>query len=88
MMDDFVLFLVIFYVKNSGHPVAVCKGYSFTWNFDGRSKNIERWPCTGKATSRCKAFLTMTKAREIIRVNMDHNHPVPKYIIYKRAYPI
>lgn len=86
MMHQYVLLSVYFYVKKTGHNVAVCNGHTFSWNCDSRNKITERWPCTSKTSRCCKAVITMTKTREIIRAVLDHNHPPPKFVIHKGEY--
>lgn len=64
-----------------GKEVAVIDGYTFYLNVE--NKTTQRWPCNKKY---CKAALTMTKSREIIRANLNHNHSPPKFIVRNGIY--
>lgn len=81
-----VLFSVHFYVKKTGGNVAVYNGHTFSRNYDSRNKFNERWPCTNKTSRCCKAVITMTKTREIVRANLNHNHPPQKYAVFDGLY--
>lgn len=80
------LLAVKFYVKQSGTHVAVINGYTFYCNYNNKSKTTQRWPCSRRDAKGCKASFTTTKSREILRANLEHNHPPLKFIIHNGVY--
>ncbi|KAI5646777.1 FLYWCH zinc finger domain-containing protein [Phthorimaea operculella] len=44
-----------------------------------------RWSCL-RQPSKCSASLTTDKEGTLIRVNVDHNHPPPKFTIHNGVY--
>lgn len=74
----FICFFTVTFVKSvSNKELALFCCYAFYRH--GRNKNTDIWDCTrGQG---CKASIVMTKNKEIIRLNPDHNHPPPKYVI-------
>lgn len=80
------LLAVDYYVKKTGTNVAVINGYTFYYNYNNRNKNTQRWPCSRRDARSCKAAFTTTKNGEIIRANLDHNHPPTKFVIHNGVY--
>ncbi|CAH2085711.1 unnamed protein product [Euphydryas editha] len=72
-------YTTVLYLKNqSGKQTALLHGYSFY--YDGRRKKTDVWQCT--KTGRCKARFVTTKTRQMLRWNVIHTHPPPKYKIH------
>ncbi|KAI5646844.1 FLYWCH zinc finger domain-containing protein [Phthorimaea operculella] len=59
--------------------LAVCDGYTFY--HQQTSKTTMRWSCL-RQPCKCSASLTTDKEGALIRVNVDHNHPPPKFTIH------
>lgn len=76
------VFPAIFAAKPNGKTMAILNGYTFYCR--NRNRNTDRWVCTSHHT--CKASFTATKCRQIVRVNLEHNHLAPKYHVHQGMY--
>lgn len=71
------VFTVTFVRNVSNKELALFYGYAFYRH--SRNKNSDYWDCT--KGHGCKACIVMTKDKYVIRMNPEHNHPPPKYVI-------
>lgn len=71
--------------RSSGRLLALMDGYSYYPGTRNAQKNTSTYRCT--MAGHCKAKFTLRNSNhEMIRVNTEHNHAPPRYVVKNGIY--